>query len=147
MDFNRTFFARKEGRELRWRLIDAKGKIVGRLASEIADALSGKDSPHYTPHTDVGDYVVVINADKVVFSGSKFRDKQYVWYTGWMGGQKSLSARDMQKRHPDFIIRHAVKGMLRKNRLARQQLAKLRIYEGKSHPHEAQFARYARAEG
>jgi len=138
MNMNRTFFLRKEDAQPRWRVVDARDKVVGRIASEIADALTGKDQSSYTPHTDSGDYVVVINADKVKFTGDKFTDKEYVWHTGWMGGKKQWRADAMFERKPEFIIKHAVKGMMPKNKRGRQQLKKLRVYTGESHPHEAQ---------
>lgn len=143
MNMNRLFFLKKEDAKPRWRVIDAQGKVVGRLASEIADILRGKDKPSYTPHTDSGDYVVVINAEKIVFTGDKMRDKQYVWYTNWMGGQKSLTAQQMMKKHPDHIITHAVKGMIGKTKLGRAQIKKLRVYPGSEHPHAAQIAGFA----
>lgn len=139
-NMNRAFFLRKEDEQPRWRVVDARDKVVGRLANEIADALTGKDRATYTPHSDAGDYVVVINADKIRFTGNKFTNKEYVWYTGWMGGKKQWRADAMFARKPDYILRNAVKGMLPKNKKARHQLKKLRIYAGESHPHEAQVA-------
>lgn len=143
MDMNRAFFLKNEKRDPRWYLIDAKGKVVGRLATEIADKLRGKDEVFYTPHTDSGDYVVVINADKVVFTGDKMEDKEYVWYTGFMGGQKKATPKEKLQRDPAFIIRHAVKGMLPKNKLANAQIKKLKIYTGSEHPHAAQLTGFA----
>lgn len=140
MNMNRAFFERNERVKPQWRVVDATDKVIGRLATEIADALSGKDKATYTPHALCGDYVVVINASKARFTGEKMDKKEYVWYTGWMGGQKKLTAAQMQARHPKFIIEHAVKGMLRKNRLARKQLKRLKIYVGAQHPHAAQVA-------
>jgi len=142
MNLNRAFFLRKEDTQPRWRVVDADGKRVGRLATEIADALTGKDRIAYTPHTDSGDYIVVINADKVRFTGNKFSQKEYIWHTGWMGGQKIWRADAMFQRKPEFIIKQAVKGMMPKNRRARQQLKKLRVYTGENHPHEAQVIGY-----
>lgn len=138
MNMNKAFFLRKEDRKPQWKLIDATGKTVGRLTTQIADMLRGKDKPYYTPHTDGGDYVVVINADKVVFTGKKWQDKQYDRYTGWMGGYKVTSAQDMKAKHPDHIIRHAVKGMLPKNKLSNAMLKKLKVYADDKHPHVAQ---------
>lgn len=138
MDMNSAFFLKKEARDPRWKLIDAKGKTVGRLATQIADMLRGKDKPEYTPHTDTGDYVVVINAEHVVFTGDKWDDKEYARYTGWMGGLKIVMAKDMLKKHPERIIEQAVKGMLPKNKLNRQIIKKLKIYAGAEHPHKAQ---------
>ncbi|KKR97312.1 MAG: 50S ribosomal protein L13 [candidate division TM6 bacterium GW2011_GWE2_41_16] len=143
MDMNRSFTPKQADFDPHWHVIDAEGKIVGRLATEIADKLRGKDHPEYTPHADAGHYVVVVNAEKVVFTGDKMEDKEYIWYTGWIGGQKSLSAKDMMKRHPDEILRHAVKGMLAKTKQSRAQLRRLKIYAGPEHPHKAQVAKVA----
>lgn len=138
-NLNRAFLLKNEQKAPKWRVIDAKGKIVGRLAVDIADMLRGKDRAHYTPHTDSGDYVVVINAEKVVFTGDKWEQKEYQWYTLYVGGQKSLTAEQMRKKHPDEIIRHAVKGMLAPNKISRAMLKKLKIYAGPEHPHKAQI--------
>lgn len=138
MDMNSAFFLKNEARKPRWKLIDAKGKTVGRLATLIADTLRGKDKAEYTPHTDTGDYVVVINVEHVVFTGDKWNDKIYDRYTGWMGGYKVVSAKDMRKNHPERILEQAVKGMLPKNKLNRQIIKKLKIYAGAEHPHKAQ---------
>ena len=140
MDMNKAFFLRKEDRDPVWKLVDAKGQTLGRLATRIADMLRGKDQVYFTSHTDSGDYVVVINADKIVLTGNKWEDKIYDRYTGWMGGYKVISAKDMQKRHPDHIITHAVKGMLPKNKLNRQIIKKLKVYTGDQHPHTAQVS-------
>jgi len=139
MDMNKTFFKRKEDRTPTWKLIDAEGKILGRLATEIADTLRGKDKPCYTPHTDCGDYVVVINAEKVKMTGDKATDKEYDRYTGYMGGYKVTTARELFEKHPERIIEHAVKGMLPKNKLNREIFKKLKVYAGKEHPHKAQI--------
>jgi large subunit ribosomal protein L13 len=141
MDMNKAFYLKKEIHEPKWYLVDAKNKVVGRVATQIANILRGKDEVFYTPHCDSGDYIVVINADKIVFTGDKMEDKEYVWYTGWMGGQKRLSAEQMMKRHPDRILQNAVKGMLPKTILARNQLKKLKIYAGDKHPHVAQIGK------
>ncbi len=143
MDMNRTFFLRKEDSKPRWRLIDASGKVVGRLATEIADALRGKDRPQYTPHSDAGDYVVVINAKKLVFTGNKMEQKVYERYTGYIGNKKFLSAKQMMEKQPERILELAVKGMLPKNTLARQLIRKLRVYPGPQHPHSAQLEGFA----
>lgn len=143
MDMNKAFFLKTAQRDPRWHLIDAAGKVVGRLATEIADKLRGKDEVFFTSHIDSGDYVVVINADKVVFTGDKMTDKEYVWYTGWMGGQKRMSAKEKMKREPRFVIEHAVKGMLPKNKLANNQIKKLKVYAGEEHPHAAQINGFA----
>lgn len=140
MDMNKVFFARKEDHKPRWRVIDAQGKIVGRLATEIADALRGKDKPEFTSHCDAGDYIVVVNADKIAFSSDKMNTKTYVWHTGWMGGQKSLTAAQMMEKDPTRIISYAVKGMLPKSRLGRAMFKKLKVYAGSEHPHAAQVA-------
>jgi large subunit ribosomal protein L13 len=140
MNMNSTFFLAVESRKPAWRLIDAEGMVVGRLASKIADLLRGKKNPQYTPHTDAGDYVVVINADKVVFTGDKLTDKTYEWHTGYIGSLKVLTAKQMMQKDAPRIIQHAVKGMLPKNKLAAKQLTKLKIYVGTSHPHQAQIA-------
>jgi large subunit ribosomal protein L13 len=138
MDMNKAFFLKTKNRDPRWHVIDAAGKIVGRLATEVADKLRGKDEAYYTPHIDSGDYVVVINADKVVFTGDKMTDKQYVSYSGYIGGQKVISPKDKIVRHPGFIIEHAVKGMLPKTTLGKAQGKKLYVYVGPEHPHIAQ---------
>ncbi len=145
MDMNKTFFLKSANSQPRWRLIDAKDKVVGRLATEITDALRGKDKAYYTPHCDSGDYVVVINADKVRFTGDKMRDKTYEWYTGWIGGLKTLTAQQVMEKHPERIIYHAVKGMMAHNRICRAQLKKLRVYAGAEHPHSAQIAESTKA--
>lgn len=137
-DMNRAFFLKKEDRAPRWRLIDAHGKILGRLATEIATALTGKDKAIYTKHTDAGDYVVVINAQEVVVTGDKEEQKIYAHYTGYMGGLKERLFKDVMKKDPAFIIEHAVKGMLAKNKLNRKVIRKLKVYPTAEHPHIAQ---------
>lgn len=143
MDMNRAFRLRVEDRKPQWILVDAEGKTLGRLASEIAMVLMGKNKPNYTPHTDSGDYVVVINAEKVYMSGDKFDQKIYTSYSGWIGGLKEVNAKNMLKKHPTFLIEHAVKGMLPKNKLASKQLFKLKLYAGTEHPHKAQLTKPA----
>ena len=138
MNMNRAFFLRKEDAIPKWRVIDAEGKVLGRLATAIADALRGKDKPYYTPHTDCGDYVVVVNADKVILSGDKLNSKEYVTYSGWMGGKKVAVAKQVMEKHPTDILMLAVRRMLPKNKLARQILKKLKIYTSSVHPHAAQ---------
>ena len=108
---NKAFFLRKEDRAPRWLIVDAEGKILGRLATQIADVLRGKDKAHYTPHTDGGDYVVVINAEKIVLTGNKLENKEYARYTGWMGGYKTTTAQQMLVKHPTRLVELAVKGM------------------------------------
>ena len=117
MDMNKTFYLHKEDRNPQWRLIDAKGAVLGRLATQIANALRGKDKPYYTPHDDAGDYVVVINADKIQLTGNKWEGKEYVRYTGWIGGYRVTKAKDMLAKNPTQLIEHAVRGMLPKNKL------------------------------
>lgn len=136
MDMNKSFFLRKEDKQSQWRLIDATDKILGRLSTEIADALRGKDKPEYTPHGDAGDYVVVVNCDKIRLTGSKWDTKEYERYTGWIGGKRFTAAKDMKK---EDLILHSVKGMLPKNRLSRQLMRKLKVYVGNEHPHKAQL--------
>jgi len=137
---NKSFVLKKEERRPQWRLIDAEGKILGRLATQIADALRGKDKPYYTPHTDSGDYVVVINAEKVALSGNKMEDKEYIRVSGWMGGKKVATAKEVLEKHPTWLIEKAVKGMLPKNKLNKEIIKKLKVYVGPEHPHKAQVA-------
>ena len=143
MDMNRAFYLRTEDRKPQWVLVDAEGKTLGRLATDIATSLIGKDKPYYTPHTDSGDYVVVVNAEKVFLSGDKFEQKIYKSYSGWIGGLKETNAKNMLKKHPTYLIEHAVKGMLPKNKLASKQLFKLKVYAGTEHPHKAQLTKVA----
>ena len=121
-----------------WYLVDAEGKTLGRLATQIADTLRGKRKPQYTPHVDTGDFVVVVNAEKINVTGNKLDDKLYYRHSGYPGGLRSRPLRDQLERRPTEVIRKAVKGMLPRNRLARQQLNKLKVYAGPNHPHEAQ---------
>ena len=121
-----------------WILVDAEREVLGRAAVRIAAMLQGKHRPTWTPHTDTGDFVVVINAAKIQATGKKDDDKIYQWYTGWAGGRKTRSLAEMRKRHPADVIRLAVRRMLPKSRLGRQMLKKLKIYGGSAHPHEAQ---------
>ena len=124
--------------ERKWYLVDATGKTLGRLASQIALILRGKHKPQYQPHLDVGDYVVVINAEKVRVTGKKETDKLYYRHSGYPGGFKAIPLGVMRRKHSEFLIYHAVKGMLPKNRLGRKMLKKLKVYRGPSHPHVAQ---------
>ena len=126
----------KENRK--WHLVDASGKVVGRLATEIANLLRGKNSPQFTPNVDSGDFVVVINSDKVRFTGNKLTDKKYYWHTGFVGGIKSITADKQMKKDSTEVVRKAVKGMLQGNALGRKQLKKLRIFSGEEHTHDAQ---------
>ena len=123
--------------EKKWIVVDAENAVVGRLASFIAMRLRGKHRPDYTPHVDCGDFVVVINADKVRFSGNKEDAKEYMFYTGWVGTAYRRTAAAMRERRPEFLVTHAVKGMLPKNRLANAMLLKLRVYAGDKHDHAA----------
>ena len=121
-----------------WYVVDAEGKTLGRLATQIADTLRGKRKPQFTPHVDTGDFVVVVNAEKIVVTGNKLDQKMYYRHSGYPGGLKSRSLREQLERRPAEVIRIAVRGMLPKNRLARQQLTKLKVYVGPEHPHESQ---------
>jgi large subunit ribosomal protein L13 len=134
----KTFFAKKEEVERRWVLVDAEGQILGRLASQIATALRGKNRPYYTPHVDTGDFVIVVNAEKVLLTGNKVEDKVYYRHSGYPGGIKSMTAGEMLAKKPDQVIKQAVKGMLPKNRLGKGMLTKLKVYAGPDHPHQAQ---------
>ena len=124
-----------------WYLVDAEGKTLGRLATQIADTLRGKRKPQYTPHVDTGDFVIVVNADKITVTGNKLDQKRYYRHSGYPGGLRSRTLREQLDRRPTEVLRVAVKGMLPKNRLARQQITKLKIYAGPEHPHEAQNPR------
>lgn len=139
MDMNRAFFLRKEDTNAQWRVVDADGKVLGRLATEIADILRGKDQATFTPHTDSGDYVVVINASKIVLTGNKWEDKEYITVSGWMGGKKVKSAKQVFAKDPARIIQLAVKRMLPKNILSRAIFKKLKVYADANHPHAAQI--------
>jgi large subunit ribosomal protein L13 len=121
-----------------WYVVDAEGQTLGRLATQIADVLRGKRKPQYTPHVDTGDFVVVVNAEKIGVTGAKLDNKLYYRHSGYPGGLKSRTLREQLDRQPAEVLRKAVKGMLPKNRIARQQLGKLKIYAGAEHPHEAQ---------
>ncbi len=124
--------------ERKWFVVDANGLVLGRLASRVASILRGKHKPTFAPHLDVGDHVVVINADKVHLTGRKLTDKKYRWHTGYIGGLREISAGTMLKSHPERVIEWAVEGMLPKNRLGRAMVKKLRVYRGSDHPHAAQ---------
>jgi large subunit ribosomal protein L13 len=140
MDMNKAFFLRKEDVKPRWVLIDGAGKVVGRVATEIADILSGKKEVTYTPHATQENYVVVINAEKIEFTGNKMEGKEYVWYTGYRSGQKSATPREKMARDHEFVLRHAVKGMLRRNKVSNAEIKHLKIYAGAEHPHKGQIA-------
>lgn len=139
MNMNRAFFLKKEDRDPQWILIDATGLVLGRLATQIAETLRGKNRPEYTPHTDSGDYVVVVNAEKIVLTGNKWEGKTYESYSGWIGGLKTKTASEMLVKHPTKIIEKAVEGMLPDNKLSRQIVKKLKVYVGSEHPHHAQI--------
>ena len=134
----KTYVATPATREREWLVVDASGKTLGRLATQIADTLRGKRKPEYTPHCDVGDFVVVVNAEKVAVTGNKREDKRYYRHSGYPGGLRSRSLAEMLDRQPEEVIRKAVKGMLPRNRLARAQITKLKVYAGPDHPHAAQ---------
>lgn len=122
----------------RWFVVDAEGQVLGRLASRVATILRGKHKPDFVPHLDVGDHVVVVNAEKVHLTGRKLRDKTYRWHTGYIGGLREVDAGTMLKSHPERVIEWAVQGMLPKNRLGRAMARKLKVYRGPEHPHRAQ---------
>ena len=134
----KTYIAKPSTTERNWLLIDACDQRLGRLATRIADALRGKDKPQYTPNIDTGDFVVVVNAAKIAVTGNKMEDKIYYRHTGYPGGLKQRTLKEMMEKKPEEVIRLAVKGMMPKNRLARAQLKKLKIYAGAEHPHKAQ---------
>jgi large subunit ribosomal protein L13 len=132
-------YSAKQGEIAReWYLVDAEGQTLGRLATQIADRLRGKGKPQYTPHVDSGDFVVVVNAEKIAVTGQKLDQKRYYRHSGYPGGLKERTLREQLERRPTEVLRKAVKGMLPRNRLARQQITKLKIYAGPDHPHEAQ---------
>jgi large subunit ribosomal protein L13 len=134
----KTWNAKPRELEQRWFVVDADGKTLGRLATVLADTLRGKRKPQYTPHVDTGDFVVVVNAEKIAVTGKKLDDKMYYRHSGYPGGLRSRPLRDELDRRPTEVIRHAVKGMLPRNRLGRAQIRKLKIYAGPNHPHAAQ---------
>ena len=134
----KTYVANAQDRERNWLLVDAEGQTLGRLATRIADTLRGKLKPQYTPHTDTGDFVIVVNAEKIHVTGQKLDQKMYWRHSGYPGGIRGRTLREQLERRPTEVIRKAVKGMLPKNRLAAAQLTKLKVYAGPDHPHEAQ---------
>jgi large subunit ribosomal protein L13 len=134
----KTFVAKEHEIEKNWHLIDASDKVLGRLATEIATILRGKKKPIFTPHMDAGDYVVVVNAEKVVLTGNKLDKKTYYRHSGYVGGLKKTTAKEMLEQKPENLIKFAVKGMLPKTSLGRRQLTKLKVYTGPDHPHQAQ---------
>jgi len=134
----KTFLPKKDGIDRKWLMIDADGQVLGRMASKIADILRGKHKPTFTPHLDCGDFVVVVNVEKAVLTGNKETQKIYQSYSGYMGGLKEKTAQVVRERHPERLMRQAVRGMMPKGRLGRAQFKKLKIYAGPDHPHEAQ---------
>ncbi len=134
----KSYLAKKEEVDPKWFLIDAEGKVLGRLAVEIANHLRGRNKPTFTPHVDTGDFVVVVNAAKVAVTGRKEKQKSYMFYSGYFGNERYVTLEAFRKKKPEFIIEHAVKGMLPRNKLGRAQLKKLKIYAGPEHPHSAQ---------
>ena len=140
MDHNsfKTFSARPQNVDAAWHVVDAENQVVGRLASRVAAVIRGKHKPEFTPHVDGGDFVVIVNADKVRFTGKKETDKTYFRHSGYPGGVTLQTPREVREKHPERILERAVKGMLPKNRLGRQMAKKLKVYAGPDHPHEAQ---------
>jgi large subunit ribosomal protein L13 len=134
----KTYSAKPKEIEQHWYLVDAEGHTLGRLATRIADTLRGKRKPQYTPHIDTGDFVVVVNAEKIAVTGKKLEQKRYYRHSGYPGGLRSRTLAEQLDRRPTEVLRKAVKGMLPRNRLARRQITKLKIYAGHTHPHEAQ---------
>ena len=134
----KTWMAKTQEADRKWWLVDAEGQKVGRIATQIANILRGKNKPQFTPHADAGDFVVVVNADKVQFTGGKMLDKKYYRRSRWFGSLKETTAEEMVEKDPTHILYHAVKGMLPQNRLSRQLIKKLKAYPGAEHPHEAQ---------
>lgn len=138
MQLTKTYMAKPGDVEAKWWLVDGTDQVVGRLAGDIAMRLMGKHRPTYTPHLDTGDFVVVVNAEKVTFTGKKWDRKVYTWYTGYPGLRSETAARRFERR-PEMILREAVRRMLPKNKLGRKMLAKLKVYVGNQHPHQAQM--------
>lgn len=134
----KTVSARKETIEKNWYIVDADSRILGRIASEVARIIRGKHKPSFTPHVDCGDNVIVINAERIRFTGNKMTKKQYVSHSGYPGGQRKLTPKQLMAKDPQRVFEHAVKGMLPKNRLGRQLFKNLHVYAGETHPHEAQ---------
>jgi large subunit ribosomal protein L13 len=134
----KTLLLKKEEVQPNWYVVDATGQVLGRLAVRIANALRGRNKPNYTPHVDNGDFVVVINAEKIALTGKKEEQNEYMFYNGYVGRERYRSLSEMRKRHPEFIIEHAVRGMLPKNRIARRMFTKMKVYTGSEHPHVAQ---------
>jgi large subunit ribosomal protein L13 len=133
----KTYLAKKETTQPKWYLVDAEGQVLGRLAVKLANIIRGRNKATYTAHVDTGDYVVVINAEKIVLTGRKEEQNEYMAFSGFVGGERYRSQRQMREKRPEFVIMHAVKGMLPKNRLAAKMLTKLRVFAGTKHTHEA----------
>ncbi|HED08649.1 MAG TPA: 50S ribosomal protein L13 [Ignavibacteria bacterium] len=133
-----TKFINTQSADRHWYIVDAKDQVLGRLATRIASIIRGKNKPTFSPNADTGDFVVVINAEKIKVTGKREELKTYSWHTGYPGGRKTLSYNEMKERKPEFIITNAVKGMLPKNRLGNQLIKKLKVYAGEEHPHQAQ---------
>lgn len=134
----KTYLPKPDLEQRKWHVVDADGVVLGRLAVQVADILRGKNKPVFTPHLDAGDFVVVVNAEKVTLTGKKETDKTFMSYSGWKGGEKFTTVADVRARHPEKLIMHAVRGMVPKNRLGRVLMTKLKVYKGNQHPHAAQ---------
>lgn len=134
----KTYLPKVNLEQRKWHVINADGAVLGRLAAQVANVLRGRNKPVYTPHLDTGDFVVVVNAEKVVVTGKKETDKIYMSYSGWKGGEKFTTVARLRAQHPERLIHHAVAGMMPKNRLGRKMLTKLKVYKGSDHPHQAQ---------
>ena len=134
----KTYLPKINADQKKWHVVDADGAVLGRLAVQVSNILRGKNKPVFTPHLDAGDFVVVINADKIVVTGKKETDKEFMTYSGWKGGEKFKTVAQVRADHPERLIMHAVKGMLPKNRLGARLLTKLKVYTGPAHPHSAQ---------
>jgi large subunit ribosomal protein L13 len=134
----RTVSVRKEDVHPTWYVVDAENQVLGRLASEVAKILRGKHKPTFTPHVDTGDYVIIINAHKVVLTGNKWDQKVYRWHTGYPGGFREIGVRKLHQRHPERVVEYAIRGMLPKNKLGRAMFRKLKVYAAGTHPHAAQ---------
>ena len=133
-----TFSAKRKDNPQKWYVVDANGAVLGRLATQVAQRLRGKHNPKFTPHVDTGDWVIVINADKISLTGRKMEKKIYYRHSGYIGGLKEIKAKDLLEKKPEALVQSAVKGMLPKNKLGRQLFKKLKVYAGDAHPHEAQ---------
>jgi large subunit ribosomal protein L13 len=134
----KTYLPKVDLNQRKWHVIDADGAVLGRLAVQVADILRGKNKPVFTPHLDAGDFVVVINAEKVALTGKKETQKEFMTYSGWKGGERFRTVAEIRAKHPEKLITHAVKGMVPKNRLGRVLMTKLKVYKGSEHPHSAQ---------